>query len=314
MFCARAVFSISAALLAGLLSIPPAQAADPASCRLVRMSDPGWADITSTNAMLGLVLEGLGYKQKVDTLSVPVTFESLKNGQLDVFLGNWMPAQERFVKPLTDAGSLVVIRRNLDGIRFTLAVPDYVANAGIKDFADLAANADKFEKKIYGIESGAPGNQNIQKMIDANDFGLKDWTLVESSEQGMLSQVEKAKRTGKWTVFLAWEPHPMNAKYAPGYLSGGDKYFGANYGAASVYTVTRRGFSQDCPNLARLLQQLTFDVGIENAIMGAMADGMAPEKAARAELKKRPELIKQWLEGVETADGKPGLEAVQSKL
>lgn len=315
MFRARAVVSILAALLAGLLSAPSAEAADPASCKLVRMSDPGWADITSTNAMLGVVLEGLGYKQKVETLSVPVTFEALKNGQLDVFLGNWMPAQERFVKPLTDAGSLVVIRRNLDGIRFTLAVPDYVASAGIKDLADLAANADKFDKKIYGIESGAPGNQNIQKMIDANEHGLKDWTLVESSEQGMLSQVDKAKRSGKWIVFLAWEPHPMNAKYAPAYLSGGDKYFGANYGAASVHTVTRRGFSQDCPNLARLLQQLSFDVGIENTIMAAMADdGAAPEKAARAELKKRPELLRQWLEGVETADGKPGLDAVQGKL
>ena len=149
---ARAVLTLSAALLAGLLSPPPATAADPASCKLVRMSDPGWADITSTNAMLGLVLDGLGYKQKVETLSVPVTFESLKNAQLDVFLGNWMPAQERFVKPLVESGALVVIRKNLEGIRFTLAVPDYVAKAGIKDFADLAANADKFDKKIYGIE------------------------------------------------------------------------------------------------------------------------------------------------------------------
>jgi glycine betaine/proline transport system substrate-binding protein len=133
MFSARAVASLSAALLAGLLSSAPVSGADPVNCKLVRMSDPGWADITSTNAMFGLVLEGLGYKQKVETLSVPVTFESLKNGQLDIFLGNWMPAQERFVKPLTDAGSLVVIRRNLDGIRYTLAVPDYVASAGIKD-------------------------------------------------------------------------------------------------------------------------------------------------------------------------------------
>lgn len=107
----------------------------------------------------------------------------------------------------------------------------------------------------------------------------------------------------------------MNSKYAPRYLSGGDKYFGPNFGSASVYTVTRKSFAQDCPNLAKLLQQMTFDVGIENAIMGAMADeGAAPEKAARAELKKRPELVKQWLEGVETADGKPGLAAVQGKL
>ena len=315
MFGARAIISISAAILAVLAAAPVTRAAEPASCKTVRMSDPGWADITSTNAMLEVVLDGLGYRQKVETLSVPVTFESLKNNQLDVFLGNWMPAQERFVKPLTETGALVTVTQNLQGIRFTLAVPDYVAAAGIKDFADLAANADKFEKKIYGIESGAPANQNIQKIIEANDFGLKSWMLVESSEQGMLSQVEKAKRAGKWIVFLAWEPHPMNAKYLPSYLSGGDKYFGANYGAASVHTVTRKGFAQDCPNLAKLLKQLTFEVGVENTIMGTIADnGAVPRDAARAELKKRPELVKQWLDGVETADGKPGLDAVMSKL
>ena len=126
MFRSRAVASISAALLAGLLSLPAAHAADAPSCKTVRMSDPGWADITSTNAMFGIVLDGLGYKQKVDTLSVPVTFESLKNNQLDVFLGNWMPVQDKFVKPMTEAGTLVVVKKNLEGIRFTLAVPDYV--------------------------------------------------------------------------------------------------------------------------------------------------------------------------------------------
>ena len=314
MMSASRAACLSAALVLAL-SPAPARAADPASCQTLRMSDPGWADITSTNAMLGLVLEGLGYKQKVETLSVPVTFESLKNGQLDAFLGNWMPAQERFVKPLTDTGDLVVIGKNLDGIRFTLAVPDYVAAEGVKDFADIAKHADKFEKKIYGIESGAPANQNITKMIEAGEFGLKDWQLVESSEQGMLSQVDRAKRAKKWVVFLAWEPHPMNGKYTPTYLSGGDKYFGANYGAAAVYTVTRKGFSEACPNLGKLLKQVTFEVDIENTIMQAMADDGADAKvAARKELKKRPELVKQWLEGIETAEGKPGLAAVQAKL
>ena len=94
MFSARAVASISAALLRRAAFQPARQGRRPGKLQAVRMSDPGWTDITSTNAMLGLVLGGLGYKQKVDTLAVPVTFESLKNGQLDVFLGNWMPAQD----------------------------------------------------------------------------------------------------------------------------------------------------------------------------------------------------------------------------
>ena len=35
-------------------------AEEPEACRLVRMSDPGWTDITSTNAVLGALLEALG--------------------------------------------------------------------------------------------------------------------------------------------------------------------------------------------------------------------------------------------------------------
>src|SRR5882757_5558467 len=127
------------ALTGLLLAAAPAAAADPDSCATVRMSDPGWTDITSTNGILGTLLAPLGYTQKVDTLAVPVTFESLKNQQIDVF------------------------GPNLNGIRFTLAVPAYVAEAGIKDFADLAKHADQFDHKIYGIEPGAPANQNIQK-------------------------------------------------------------------------------------------------------------------------------------------------------
>lgn len=306
---------LAALAAASLLGPAMARAADPETCRLVRMSDPGWTDITATNAMLGVVLQGLGYDQKVETLAVPVTFESLKNRQIDVFLGNWMPAQKRFIEPLTEAGAIEVVTTNLKDIRFTLAVPDYVAKEGVKSFADLAGHADKFEKKIYGIEPGAPANQNIQKMIDARDFGLAGWSVVESSEQAMLSQVDRARRAKKWIVFLAWEPHPMNMKYAPSYLAGGDAYFGPNFGAASVQTVTRKGFAADCPNLGKLLRQIRFTVDAENRIMDQILDkGQDAKEAARAELKARPNLLGVWLAGVTTRDGRDGLPAVRKLL
>ena len=66
----------TAACLAALASAAPALAADPEACQTIRMSDPGWTDITSTNALAGVVLSALGYEQEVDTLSVPVGFES----------------------------------------------------------------------------------------------------------------------------------------------------------------------------------------------------------------------------------------------
>ena len=73
----------------------------------------------------------------------------------------------------------------------TLAVPAYVADGGTRDFADVAGQADKFGGKIYGIEPGNDGNRLILDIIEADDFGLGDFELVESSEAGMLSQVAR---------------------------------------------------------------------------------------------------------------------------
>jgi len=311
----RLIIRTVSTLAAGVfLMAGTARAEDPAACDTVRMSNPGWTDISSTNAMAGIVLKALGYTQKVDTISVPITFQALKNAQIDVFLGNWMPAQTHFVAPLEQAGDIEVARANLSGAKFTLAVPDYVAQAGVHSFADLAAHAAQFDHKIYGIEPGAPANQNIQKMLDAHDFGLTGWTLSESGEQGMLSQVERAERKKAWIVFLAWEPHPMNTKYHLTYLSGGDKYFGPDYGSATVNTLARQGYLAACPNLARLFRQMAFSIDAENGIMAAITDGTDADKAAADYLRRNPAVIASWLQGVTTATGGDGAAAVYTAL
>jgi glycine betaine/proline transport system substrate-binding protein len=300
--------------IAALLATGAAWAAEPAKCKLVRMSDPGWSDISSTNALLGNVLKGLGYDQKVDTLAVPVTYKSVGEGIIDVFLGNWMPAQKKFVEPLIADGKMQVIRKNLADLKFTLAVPTYVAEGGVRTVEDLAKHADKFGKKIYGIEPGAPVNQNMQAMIKAGDYGLGGWDVVESSEQAMLAQVDRAGRQKNWIVFVGWEPHPMNTKLKMTYLSGGEKTFGANYGASEVYTVARKGLTEECPNLARLLAQTSFTVNMENEIMASAEAGKKPEEAALAWLKANPTTIGPWLEGVTTFDGRNGASAVKAAL
>ena len=75
--------------LAGLLALGMAGGArgagDPASCKSVHFSDVGWSCITATTAIASNVLEGLGYTPKASVLSVPITFESLSNGDIDEF-------------------------------------------------------------------------------------------------------------------------------------------------------------------------------------------------------------------------------------
>lgn len=292
-----------------------ASAADPAACETIRLSDPGWTDITSTNGIASVLLDGLGYKADVKTMSVPIGYEALKNGDIDVFLGNWMPAQQQFREDLDKNNAAEVLVKNLEGAKFTLAVPDYVAAEGVKDLADVAAHADKFGKEIFGIDPGSPANQNIQRIIEDERFKLDGWKIVESSEQAMLAQVDRKNRSQDWVLFLAWAPHPMNTKLSIEYLSGGDDYFGPNFGGAEVYTLARTGWADNCPNAANFFKKLIFTVDMENELMDKIlnegADGRA---AATAWLKDNPEQIDSWLENVTTLSGEPGAETVKKKL
>jgi glycine betaine/proline transport system substrate-binding protein len=298
-----------------LLAGGAVQAADPESCQTVRFSDVGWTDITSTTAATSVVLEGLGYEPETEVLSVPVTYASLKNQDIDVFLGNWMPTMEADVRPYLEDGSVENVGVNLEGAKYTLAVPSYLAEQGLKDFADIAKFRDQLEGQIYGIEPGNDGNRLILQMIEQDSFGLKDFELVESSEQGMLAQVARATEDEEPIVFLGWEPHPMNANFELTYLSGGDDVFGPNYGGATVYTNVRAGYLEECPNVGQLLKNQKFTLAMENEIMGAILnDGQDPGDAAAAWLKAHPDVVTGWLEGVTTFEGEPGLPAVKEHL
>jgi glycine betaine/proline transport system substrate-binding protein len=303
----------AAGILSGLFATPALAASD--GCTTVRMSDIGWTDITATTALTSTVLSGLGYEPEVRLLSVPVTYTSLARGDLDVFLGNWMPTMEGDVRPYLDDGTVETVRANLVGAKYTLAVSRTLAEQGLTSFGDIARFADELNGQIYGIEPGNDGNRLIIEMIEQNMFDLGEFRIVESSEQGMLAQAARAERQGQGIVFLGWEPHPMNANLDMVYLEGGDDVFGPDLGGATVHTNVRAGYLEECPNVGQLLQNLEFSLEMENQIMAAILDdGQDPEAAAEAWLQENPEVLETWLDGVETVDGEDGLASVRAHL
>jgi glycine betaine/proline transport system substrate-binding protein len=302
------------AIASSVASSPAAEqssSGEPAGCRQVRFSDVGWTDVTATTALIAQLLRNIGYSPSITVLSVPVTFASLQNKDIDVFLGNWMPAEEADRSRYVADGSVVVIGANLEGAKYTLAVPAYAYDAGLKDFKDIRRFAAELNNSIYGIEPGNDGNRLVLKMLKEGEFGLSDFKLVESSEQGELAQVERAYRSKQPIVFLAWEPHPMNMRFDLKYLNGGDAVFGPNYGGATIYTVTRRGYSAECPNIGHLLTNLKFTLRGESEMMAAILDRHEqPDIAAIEWLKANPTATKAWLDGVLTFDGKPAYAAL----
>ncbi|MBL4627655.1 MAG: choline ABC transporter substrate-binding protein [Roseicyclus sp.] len=286
-------------------------------CSVVRFSDVGWTDITATTAATSVVLEALGYETEVLVLSVPVTYTSLAAGDVDIFLGNWMPTMEADIAPYREAGTVDTVRANLEGAKYTLATNAAGAALGITDFASIAANVDALDAQIYGIEAGNDGNRLIIDMIGADAFGMgaADFEVVESSEQGMLAQVARLSDRDEPIVFLGWEPHPMNANFDLTYLEGGDDWFGPNLGGATVFTNTRAGYVEACPNVGALLNNLSFTLAMENEIMGAILnDGEDADDAATVWLTANFDAVTGWLDGVTTIDGEDGAAAVSGAL
>ncbi|HUG61854.1 MAG TPA: choline ABC transporter substrate-binding protein [Methylomirabilota bacterium] len=305
----------SLGLAVALFASGAAHAADPEACHVVRFSDVGWTDITATTAAASVVLDALGYEADVKVLSVPVTYASLENKDIDVFLGNWMPTMEADIAPYREKGTVEVLGTNLEGAKYTLAVPKYTFDAGLKSFQDIAAFKDQLGAKIYGIEPGNDGNRLILDMIEGGQFDLDGFDLVESSEQGMLAQVARSVRDEEPIVFLGWAPHPMNSNFEMEYLAGGDDVFGPDFGGATVLTNVRAGFVEECPNVGKLISQLTFTLPLENEIMGMILDdGIEANDAAAQWLKANPGIVDGWLDGVTTVDGGDAAAAVKASL
>jgi len=297
------------------LSGSSALAADPESCDTIRFSDVGWTDITATTAVATTILDALGYETKIDLLAVPVTYESLARGDVDVFLGNWMPTMEAYIAPYREDGTVETVRTNLEGAKYTLAVSKSLSDAGLKDFADIQKFGDQLDDTIYGIEAGNDGNKIILDMISKDAFGLGKFSLKESSEQGMLAQAKRAAKGDEGIVFLGWEPHPMNKSIEMVYLTGGDDFFGPDFGGATVATNVRKGFLEECPNVGVFLKNLAFTLDMENAIMGSILDdGEDPGDAAAAWLKANPDALGPWLEGVTTREDGDALAAVKEAV
>jgi glycine betaine/proline transport system substrate-binding protein len=307
----KALLSVLAVGVSAFAFASAAAAADSEACKKVRFSDVGWTDIQATTGVATVILEALGYEPEVQVLSVPVTYQSLKNNDIDVFLGNWMPSMAADVKPFTDEGSVETIAQNLEGAGYGLVVPTYVADAGVKSLKDVGPQKDKFNGKIYGIEPGNDGNRIVLGMIEDKANGLEGFELVESSEAGMLAQAEKSMLDNEWIVFLGWTPHPVMGEMKITYLDGmGD----SGFGAATVHTNVRKGYVSECPNAGKFISNLKFTLSMENKIMDAILKGTDAKAASMDWLKANPDAVTPWLAGVTTYDGGDAAAAVKAKL
>ncbi|MDY0362399.1 MAG: ABC transporter substrate-binding protein [Desulforegulaceae bacterium] len=311
MFNLRKIFFTSFIVLCFFLS--PAAYAD----KEIKFVSVSWTGVTVKTELGVAALQSLGYKASNTMVSVPIAYKALETGDGDIFLGYWYPSMTNIAQKYFDRKTVVNFVANMPGAKYTLAVPTYAAEAGLKDFSDIAKFKKKLDSKIYGIEEGNDGNLVIQDMIDKNMFNLKDFELIPSSEAGMLSQVRSYTKDKEWIVFLGWSPHYMNEIIDMTYLTGSTpETFGDNNGTAVVYTNIRTGFDSEQPNIAVFLKNFKFPIPMMNQIMDMLNkdQSLTPKEAGLDWIKKHPEVYKPWFKDVKTKNGKNGLTAFKNYL
>lgn len=269
-----------------------------------------WPEAVMKTHVVSDVLEAMGFETTMQSLSVPLVLKGVSTGDLDVFLETWLPSMDSMVTPYLEDGSLTMSAHNLDGTLYRAAVPTYVFDAGVTSIADLEANAEQFSREYYGIEPGNDGNEIMRKAIEADTYGLENWKLVESSEQGMLQMVERATERGDWIVFSGWQPHWMNTAFDISYLDDPEDIWG---GEGYVATVANTQYLEANPNLARFLEQFAVTTETQSGwIEDYGHQGRDPEEVADEWIRANLATVKGWAEGVTTADGEDAVGALEA--
>lgn len=276
---------------------------------------PAWPGITVKNEIASQLLSPLGYETHSHEVGLQIIYQGLKSGDLDVFLGGWLPAQNPLYTPLNKQGAITTVANNVDGAQMTLAVPEYLYEQGIQSFADLDANRDRFDGKIYSFGAGSAASEILDKAIDEDAWGLGDWELVDTSVVGMLSAASDAISHEAPIVWVGWTPHWMNLELEMRFLEDPENLFGENNGESQVLTLVRTSYADAHPNLVNFFEGFIFSAEEQSWMIDEFGQkDRRPEKVAQEWIRKHPERVEAMLEGVTSRNGEPAWPTVKASL
>ena len=274
-----------------------------------------WPEAIAKTNVASTVVNALGYETETSEVAVPLVFQGLEEGDLDVFVEAWFPTMQTNLDAV-DQSEIQSVVTNLPEATFSVAVNREAYEGGVRSQADLNEFADRFEEGgqpvVYGIEPGNDGNQVVLDAISNDTYNLSDWRLIESSVNGMLSEVDRRINDGEWVAFVGWRPHWMNNEYDMVLLEDPENIWG---NPSRVETLVNTDFFERYPDLQRFFEQMVVNEDIQADLIDRVDNsGEEPEEIALSWLRENPEVTDQWLEGVTAVDGTDGSEALSNYL
>ena len=277
----------------------------------ITLGEGDWPGIRAKNAVVETIIESIGYEAERMTARDPLLHQGLKQGDVDVHLGSWMPQITEMREKYR--GDYDYVTQNMTEGIYTMAVPQYVWEAGVKSHADLQKHAEKFDKKLFVGPNGWASSKKMNEAKKNDIYGLGDWTIVNSSQSAMIAQIESSIKNKEWIVFAGWRPHWMNTTFDMKYLDDPKTLWESPY--SWVDTLVRSGFKDDYPQVYRFLQQFRVDVEDNDKWIYEIGYNERDDKeVAREWLKNNIVKVRRWLSMVETKDGKDAYNVLKDEL
>lgn len=276
---------------------------------------PAWPGITVKTSIAEQLLNPLGYETSTQEIGLQVIYQGIESGDIDAFLGAWLPAQREMFDPRKESGVLIDVANNVDGAQMTLAVPEYLYESGIQSFADLDENREQFDGEIYGFGAGSAASEILHNAIDNDAWGLGDWQIVDTSEVGMLSAARDAISRQEPIVWVGWTPHWMNLELPMRYLEDPENLFGENNGESDVLTLLRGDYAEANPNVVTFFEQFAFTAEEQSWMIQAFGqEEQDLAEVAEQWINEHPERIETMLANVTTTDGDPAWPVIEAQL
>jgi glycine betaine/proline transport system substrate-binding protein len=249
---------------------------------------PAWSDTLTMGFLIKNRLEAMGKTIKFETFNdAAIEFTALAGGDIDIHPSAWPDrTHAQYVKKYKD--DIEDVDTFNGGALNFLAVPEYT---DIDSIEDLAADPDRFDGKIIGIEKGA-GLTAMTQDDAMPAYGLdKDCELITSSTPAMLAELDKAADAKKDIVVTLWKPFWANEKYKVKQLEDPEKGFGD---PETMHVMGRKGFKDDFPDVAEYLGKIELSdeeyADAEDYMLNKFGEGKE-EEAAEAWIKDNPDVF-----------------------
>lgn len=254
-----------------------------------------WAREAISTHILAALLEDVGYNVEVRQVEAGPMWASVADGSADFHTSAWLPATHaEYWEEYED--DIVQVKEVLDKAPLALAVPEYVED--VNTMEDLKTNTEFGESvnwEIVGIDAGAGIMSNTK--IALEEYGLDNWTLSESSESAMLTELRKAYDNEDPIIVPLWKPHWVFGVMDMKMLEDPKEIYGGE--GDQIYTVARTGLEEDAPAAYKVLEQYEEDYEMLEGLMPKVWDEERDvADVAREFLDNNPDLVEKWTEGV----------------